>query len=187
MANYVYPAIFTPEENGFSILFPDLEGCYTSGNDLSDGMKMAEDVLALTLTFYEDEQKKIDKTISDLKANLAKTTRESEELRYLFDKLRDLSQVTELDPTLVNTLIKRIEVHNSEKRDGKNYVKVDIYFTAIGMFDIPSDQRIEKCIITADTVRKLSGPKLEINENKPLEKETEENPIKKKKAGKKTA
>ena len=59
MANYVYPAIFTPEENGFSILFPDLEGCYTSGNDLSDGMKMAEDVLALTLTFYEDEQKTI--------------------------------------------------------------------------------------------------------------------------------
>ena len=35
MAKYVYPAIFTPEENGaFSITFPDLEGCYTCGDNL---------------------------------------------------------------------------------------------------------------------------------------------------------
>lgn len=104
--------------------------------------KLSDDRYEKLIQSYEAEQKEIDKTISDLKANLAKTTRESEELRYLFDKLRDLSQVTELDPTLVNTLIKRIEVHNSEKRDGKNYVKVDIYFTAIGMFDIPSEKEI---------------------------------------------
>ena len=42
----------------------------------------------------------------------------------------------------MNTLIKRIEIHDSEKHDGKTYVKVDIYFTAIGMFDIPSEKEI---------------------------------------------
>jgi GTP pyrophosphokinase len=90
----------------------------------------------------EAEQKEIDKTITDLQAKLAKTEKEGVELRYLFDKLRTLSQITELDPVLVNTLIKRIEIHDKEKRDGKNYVKVDIYFTAIGMFDIPSEKEI---------------------------------------------
>lgn len=104
--------------------------------------KLPDDRYEKLMQSYEAEQKEIDKTIEDLKANLAKTTRESEELRYLFDKLRDLSQVTELDPVLVNTLIKRIEIHDSEKRDGKTYVKVDIYFTAIGMFDIPSEKEI---------------------------------------------
>ncbi len=104
--------------------------------------KLPDDRYEKLIQSYEAEQKEIDKTIEDLKANLAKTTRESEELRYLFDKLRDLSQVTELDPVLVNTLIKRIEIHDSEKRDGKTYVKVDIYFTAIGMFDIPSEKEI---------------------------------------------
>jgi predicted RNase H-like HicB family nuclease len=46
---YVYPAIFTPEEKGFSIDFPDIESCYTCGDDLVDGIEMAEDILASRL------------------------------------------------------------------------------------------------------------------------------------------
>ncbi|GHU68202.1 HicB family protein [Clostridia bacterium] len=46
---YVYPAVFTPEETGFSIDFPDIESCYTCGDDLVDGIEMAEDILASRL------------------------------------------------------------------------------------------------------------------------------------------
>ncbi|MDR0875966.1 MAG: type II toxin-antitoxin system HicB family antitoxin [Clostridiales Family XIII bacterium] len=49
MVKYVYPAIFTPEERGFSIDFPDIESCYTCGDDLIDGIEMAEDILASRL------------------------------------------------------------------------------------------------------------------------------------------
>lgn len=60
MAKYVYPAIFTPEEDGgFSIIFPDLEGCYTCGDDLTDGMEMAKDALSLVLYGYETEHREI--------------------------------------------------------------------------------------------------------------------------------
>lgn len=60
MAKYVYPAVFTAEEDGgYSIDFPDLEGCYTCGDDLADGIMMAEDVLALTMYHYEKENKQI--------------------------------------------------------------------------------------------------------------------------------
>lgn len=60
MATYVYPAVFTPEENGqFSVNFPDLESCYTCGDDLKDALFMAEDVLAYTLYDYERSQKSI--------------------------------------------------------------------------------------------------------------------------------
>ena len=45
-----------------------------------------------------------------------------------------------LTPTLVNSLIERIEVHNSEKSGGHSHVKVDIYFTAVGMIDIPTEK-----------------------------------------------
>ena len=52
---YVYPAVFTPEENGqFTVNFPDLESCYTCGDDLVDALYMAEDVLAMTLVSYEN-------------------------------------------------------------------------------------------------------------------------------------
>ena len=60
MAKYAYPAIFTPEDNGgFSINFPDLEGCYTCGDSLEDGIEMAEDVLALILYGYEKDGRAI--------------------------------------------------------------------------------------------------------------------------------
>lgn len=60
MTKYSYPAVFTPEDNGqFSINFPDLEGCYTCGDDITDGIMMAEDVLAFTLYDYEKEGKVI--------------------------------------------------------------------------------------------------------------------------------
>ena len=59
MAKYAYPAIFTPEEKGYSIIFPDLDGCYTCGDSLEDGLEMARDALALVLYGYEKDGRKI--------------------------------------------------------------------------------------------------------------------------------
>ena len=60
MAKYIYPAIFTKEdEGGYSIKFPDLEGCYTQGEDIQDGLEMANDVLCFTLYDLEEEKKEI--------------------------------------------------------------------------------------------------------------------------------
>ena len=43
MSKYVYPAIFTSEpDGGYSVYFPDLEGCYTCGDTLADALFMAE-------------------------------------------------------------------------------------------------------------------------------------------------
>ena len=62
MSKYAYPAVFTLEEDGtYSIIFPDLEGCYTCGDNLEDGIEMAEDALALTLYGYEKEGREIPK------------------------------------------------------------------------------------------------------------------------------
>ncbi len=60
MARYTYPAVFTPEEDGgYSVIFPDLEGCYTEGEDLTDAIYMAEDALALILYGYEKDNRTI--------------------------------------------------------------------------------------------------------------------------------
>lgn len=55
---YIYPAIFTPEDKGmYSISFPDIENCCTCGDNLEDGMMMAEDALALMI--YSNYEEKI--------------------------------------------------------------------------------------------------------------------------------
>lgn len=68
MAKYVYPAIFTPEDNGgFSIAFPDVEGCYTQGKDMADGIEMAQDALCLMLYDIEEREGDIP-AASDIKS-----------------------------------------------------------------------------------------------------------------------
>lgn len=60
MSKYVYPAIFTAEnDGGYSVLFPDFESCYTGGDDMPDALEMAEDVLCLTLYDMEKAGKAV--------------------------------------------------------------------------------------------------------------------------------
>lgn len=55
MAKYIYPAIFAKDGELYTVRFPDLEGCYTQGEDLQDAYEMAEDVLCLMLYDLEEE------------------------------------------------------------------------------------------------------------------------------------
>ena len=66
MAKYVYPAIFTEDEDGVSVRFPDIDGCFTSGETLPEAMEMAEDALALMLYDMEESGEPIPKA-SDVK------------------------------------------------------------------------------------------------------------------------
>jgi len=56
---YVYPAIFTPlEEGGYDVYIPDLPYCRTCGDGLADAMEMAEDAASMWL--WDAENKKED-------------------------------------------------------------------------------------------------------------------------------
>ena len=54
---YIYPAIFTPIENGaYLVKFPDIEGCYSDGLTLQEAYINAEDVLNLMLWELEESK-----------------------------------------------------------------------------------------------------------------------------------
>jgi predicted RNase H-like HicB family nuclease len=62
MAKYTYPAIFENEqEGGYSIYFPDIEGCYTQAKDTTEGIENANDALCLMLYELEKQGKSIPK------------------------------------------------------------------------------------------------------------------------------
>ena len=84
----------------------------------------------------------INKVAEDEK-KLACIEQTSLDLKTLLNVLRSSTSFEELTPTLVNSLIRRIEVHNNDKSSGHCYVKVDIYFTAIGLIDIPTEDEIK--------------------------------------------
>lgn len=57
MSKYVYPAVFTPaEEGGYLVNFPDLPGCFTDGDTVAEAIEMANDVLCLWLLMFEKNE-----------------------------------------------------------------------------------------------------------------------------------
>lgn len=58
----VYPAIFEEcEEGGYTVLFPDLPGCFTEGDDLAEALSMAEDAASGWLLGEIEENAKLPK------------------------------------------------------------------------------------------------------------------------------
>ena len=56
---YVYPALFHPEEGGFFISFPDIDGCFTQATSIPEGLDMATDALSLMLWHMEEEHMEV--------------------------------------------------------------------------------------------------------------------------------
>ena len=92
---------------------------------------------------YENEQRELVKRVDEDEKRLACIEQTSLDLKTLLRVLRSSTAFEELTPTLVNSLIRRIEVHNNDKSGGHCYVRVDIYFTAIGLIDIPTEDEIK--------------------------------------------
>ena len=130
MANYAYPAIFTKEENGYSVFFPDIDGCFTCGDTLPEAMEMAEDALCLMLYDHEEDGEPIP-TASDVKA-MQKETAEIVSLVYCdtveYRKLHDNRAVkkTLTIPNWLNTLSERAGINFSTVLQEALKAKLDI-------------------------------------------------------------
>ena len=104
--------------------------------------KISDERYSRMASMYETEQKGLIETISNSEKELEKAEQQNVDMRLLLKTLRELTDFRELTPTIVNSLIQRIEVHNNDKYDGHCHVKVDIYYTAVGMIDVPDEKEI---------------------------------------------
>jgi predicted RNase H-like HicB family nuclease len=56
---YVYPAIFTPVNGGYSVYIPDLPHCRTFGKSLAEAIEMAEDATSMWLWDAENKKEQV--------------------------------------------------------------------------------------------------------------------------------
>lgn len=67
MAEYVYPAIFHPNDDGsYTITYPDLPGCISEGKSLGNAIYMAQAALTQWIEYLSDKKQFIP-SASDLK------------------------------------------------------------------------------------------------------------------------
>jgi hypothetical protein len=103
---------------------------------------------------YEKEQKDLIQTIAGSEQRLKEMEQTSVDLKQLLTALREATDIVELNQTLVNKLIQRIEVHGNEKKHSHNGVKIDIYFTAVGMVSVPDEKEILRIMEAIQAKRK---------------------------------
>ena len=104
--------------------------------------RVNDDFFQKMMKNYEREQKELTAIISDGERVLQSTEQKTADTRLLIRTFREMTDITELTPIVVNKLIERIEVHNNDKSSGHCYVKVDIYFTGVGMISIPTAEEL---------------------------------------------
>ena len=68
MAEYVYPAIFHPNDDGsYTITYPDFPGCISEGKSLGNAVYMAQTALTQWIEYLTDKKQSIP-SASDLKS-----------------------------------------------------------------------------------------------------------------------
>lgn len=60
---FFYPAIFDPEDIGFSVYIPDTPGCMTQGDTMEEAMHMAQDASQLPATEVASLRESFDTSI----------------------------------------------------------------------------------------------------------------------------
>lgn len=56
---YVYPVVFTPENEFFNVTVPDLPGCFTFGTGLVEAIEMTRDAISMWLCDAENKNESI--------------------------------------------------------------------------------------------------------------------------------
>lgn len=91
---------------------------------------------------YEAEQKTLIEAVAKAEHSLKVFEQDKVDIRIFLETIRKCTDIEKLTPEIVNRLIRRIEVHKSEKVDGRKRVKLDVYFTAVGLIDIPDEKEL---------------------------------------------
>ena len=100
----------------------------------------------------------------DREALINIVTKPKNALTKQYKKLLELDGVElEFEKEALDAIVEKAIERNTGARGLRSIIE-DIMRDI--MFDIPTNPKIEKCIITKETVEKKAGPKLIINENK---------------------
>lgn len=93
---------------------------------------------------YETEQKELEQEIERLTAEVSQTDMEITNVSKLIAVTKKYTRIDELTPEILNAFVDKIVVHEREKKDGKRTQAVDIYYSYVGIVDIPTDEEMRE-------------------------------------------
>lgn len=93
---------------------------------------------------YETEQADVKSEIARLTDELNDTETTVSNVEKLIAVTRKYTRIEELTPEILNAFVDKIVVHEAEKKDGKRTQSIDIYYSYVGIVNIPTNEEIEE-------------------------------------------
>lgn len=102
--------------------------------------KITDERFATLSLNYEKEQKELKSKVKELVNKLDTTKQQELDLTSFVSKVKQYTEISELTPEIINELIDKIYVYQSEKVNGKPTQQIDIYYNGIGIINIPLNE-----------------------------------------------
>lgn len=106
---------------------------------------------------FEKEQRELKEQLKKDESALQNADKEKADLHVFLNAIRKCTDLQELNATIVNTLIQKIEIFNPVKVDGVKHVPIKIHFTAVGVLDLPDEAEILKIMQEIAKSKKTSA------------------------------
>ena len=86
---------------------------------------------------YDKEQKELKTKIEQLSKEINNTEKKTTDLTQFISNVKKYTEITELTPEILNELIEKILVHQTQKVNGKKVQEIDIYYRGVGIISFP--------------------------------------------------
>ena len=104
--------------------------------------KISDERFAKLSSKYDVEQKEISDKIKILTAEISEKKSKTVTSDMFLKAVRKYTRIKKLTPQILNELIEKIEVYQSEKIDGKTVQRLKIHYNCIGTMEIPNLKQI---------------------------------------------
>ena len=88
---------------------------------------------------YEQEQADVKRKIVKLEDLIENGEEQAKDLKQLLANVRKYTDPEELTPEMLNDLVDKIVVHAPDKSSGHRTQKIEIYYNAVGIIDLPTN------------------------------------------------
>ena len=86
---------------------------------------------------YDKEQQELKLKIEQLSKDIENTEKKDADITQFISNVKKYTEITELTPEILNELIEKILVHQTENINGKKVQEIDIYYRGVGIISFP--------------------------------------------------
>ena len=106
---------------------------------------------------YDKEQQELKIKIEQLSKYIENTEKKDTDITQFISNVKKYTEIDKLTPEILNELIEKILVHQTEKINGKKVQEIDIYYRGVGIISFPVSLEDMTMVIEKMLNKKISA------------------------------